>query len=146
MSLCRTALQSCGRIAFNMTVFLSLLMLFNLGSCEVDRNSIRLGVQEKILELFSFWESPNPPLLLDLNCELNPNFIQLLVASCLSLRVPESELQPSIDIIAAYSKVLSVRNDQDRLNSALYCHLNYEHPGTANEDHRRISANATRTQ
>lgn len=92
----------------------------------VERNPLRLGVQRKVSELFSFQKLPGAPVLADLNCELNLSFVNHLVASHLSLRLTRRPKVVSIDTIAAYAKVFSVGNNNERFYLGLYCHLDYQ--------------------
>ena len=81
----------------------------------------------------SLYELPSAPMILNLNCDLDPKFFQSLIASHLSVACPRNSVEvPSVNTVADRARVFLTVDNGDRFHLGLYCHLKKPNERTIN--------------
>lgn len=100
------------------------LVLLGCRRSHAEASGLMESVQNKIAEMFSAFAGRTAPVLLNLNCELENDFLGNLVASQLTLSTWEAIYYiRDVDLAAEYSKVFSTNGGVDRFYLGLHCSL-----------------------
>lgn len=93
-----------------MSLFPVTLFLMYLCGSEGQELKIAVMIQKKVAEIFSRFAVSTAPLFINLDCDLEHDFVRDLVASQLSLSVSSDSTILTLD----YSRVFSTTEEGDR--------------------------------